>query len=369
MNEGLYKWGGFYLLLIIVLILMVILSSCAAERFYTPGLVDKSTFSGLPEIEEVKETFVSRFTQQTDILAVIDNSGSMDAEIKAVKDNFGVFHSKLNSDRLNDYRIALASTDAWEHQGVLKQYNGIDIVDPNTVDPVATMKGLLGTLVDSKKSYWEQGLKSMELAIRMNQSRLLRPGVDLAVILITDEEDYSCMDMNGLPTGRECPGMASGLQPQDISPRNWQSVGTDYYKSYLQSLQRSVLLYPMVGLPNLMCQEFSDGTRYLSLRDLLGTGFSSPICTTNQNDPDNILPKNILKIAEQISSRGDCYRLSRHAEPPVSDIIVKIGASVIPADKANGYTYDAATNAVCFSGLYLPGAGATLEVTYRAVKR
>lgn len=323
-----------------------------------PGDGDGNGGSGDRSGRSQTDSFSARYTQQTDILAVIDNSGSMSQERTAVRDNMGGFHSKLNSRRINDYRLAVCTTDAYSHQGALVSYLGTDIVTSNTGNAVSTVQGILGQIVNSTKSYWEQGLKSAEIALTVNKDRLLRSGTDLAVIYISDEEDYSCIAADGSFTGRDCPGLSnSNTQPESISPRPWTHVGLDHYQQFFQSLNRSVLLYPIVGIDGKNCSESSKGRRYQNLQALIGTGMTQAICNSE-------LASNFTRIADAISARGDCYRLSEPAQNSPSSFRVTVNGNTVSHSASSGFSFDAGGNAVCFKGSLLPAAGSTISVTY-----
>jgi len=336
------------------------LSSCSQERFYTPGTDDgdQTNRSGPGVARKLSEDFAARYSQQTDILAIVDNSGSMSQEIAAVKEALDSFHLKLNGRRTNDYRFAVVTTDAYTHLGDFVSAQNISVVNGTSPGAVEAARGILDNIKDSPNSYWEQGLKSSELALRKNALRFLRAGVDLALIYISDEEDYSCLDNNGSDVGQTCPGMdEKPKQPQDFAaPRPWTGVTIDHYKTFLQSLGRTVLPFAIVGVAGTKCEESSKGTRYLALQTALGAGFTAPIC----NDQ---LAANFTRIAEGISRRGDCYKLSSPVDVD-EEIRVTVNGFPIPQSRSSGFAFDAATNAVCFTGSLLPQQGQTIKVSY-----
>lgn len=348
-------WAG-----ILFAAMLVVLSACGGENFAGTGYPSdppgRDPQDGHHEM--ATEIHTARFTQRTDILAVVDNSGSMSQERNAVKSSFGEFHRKLNESRLNDYRVAVVTTDAYTNEGQLVSFSGVDIVNGSASNSVALVEGLFGAVVDSPKSYWEQGIKASERALSVNGSRFLRPSTDLAIIYISDEQDYSCLDATGSPTGKTCPGMAAGGQPQDMpDPKPWSHVGLDYYRQFLQNLSRTVLVYSIVGTAARQCEELSKGARYETLQGLIGTGFTAPIC----NDQ---LVENFTRIGKAISARGDCYTLAHPALNLPDEFHVTLAGNPVPYSQASGFYFDVAGNAVCFSGSLLPPAGSELSITY-----
>ncbi len=310
-------------------------------------------------IEDATDTFTTRFSQRTDILAVIDNSGSMSQERAAVISSMGEFHQRLNQARTNDYRFAAVTTDAYTNEGKLVAYQGIDIVESSSADPVAAVQGILNSVVNSPKSYWEQGLKAGERALSVNGARLLRANTDLALILISDEEDYSCLDSGGVPTGKVCPGMDTGKQPQDYAdPKPWTGVAVESYKNFLKGLGRTVLVYSIVGVADRQCEEVSKGTRYQLLQTLMGTGFTAPIC-------NDTLVDNFTRIGRAISARGDCYALTHPAVNPDSEFVVRVAGVGVPLSSTDGFSYERSSNSICFAGSFIPPAGATLTIGYK----
>jgi hypothetical protein len=174
---------------------------------------------------------VARF-QPVDILFVVDNSGSMADEQEALARNFRAFIEVAARNPLNDYRIAVISTDAGgnpadtpdgpEAEGLVDNRFGpapyhasagqvrtscLQLLDT----PHGCFRGLAPKVIDSTQSAEaqiaqfaqavqvgscgtgnEQPLLAMQLALTKTcNAGFLRPGARLVVVFVSDEEDSS----------------------------------------------------------------------------------------------------------------------------------------------------------------------------------
>lgn len=342
----------------IALICALTIAACGGDDLHRYGSGGGDPQGGEP-LTRTTESFQGRYTQQTDILAVVDNSGSMAQELQAVKDNLQVFHDQINRKRLNDYRFAVTRTDAYTFEGDLVAYNGTDIVNGTSASAVDTMKGILGNVGSSAKSYWEQGLKASHLALTRHGPRFLRPSVDLAVFYLSDEQDYSAYGAKHDPLDKNTPGLFdSGTQPENFpEPKPWEWVPVQVYVDFLKGLGRSVFVYSIVGMAERICEAKSVGVRYQMLQTLMGTGFTAPIC-------NDLLAERFRDVATAISNRGDCYRLAHTMRGNESDMEVRVDGVRMENSSTTGFHWDGPANSVCFSGSFLPSAGASLSVSY-----
>jgi len=169
-------------------------------------------------------------TVQTDILFVVDDSGSMAAEQTRLANAFSDFIAQLSASPVqNDFQIGITTTavdrpdcDAFDRAGTCTLWHlqttypppapgqigppypagalvaaaGRPTIlrrgSPTLVDDfIASIQ--VGTLGPSK----EQGLRAMAQALDGRNPGFLRPGARLAVVLVTDEDD--CSDSSTAP--------------------------------------------------------------------------------------------------------------------------------------------------------------------------
>lgn len=136
---------------------------------------------------EKHDVMVAASPTDIDVLMVIDNSGSMDAERKKLSEKLNDFISKLNG--LN-WRVCLTTTSP-KTDGQLRAFAPdiykIDKDTPNYNDLfLAAVKGDLGDASGD-----EQGIKATVRAIETNDARCFRDAAALAVVVISDEDERS----------------------------------------------------------------------------------------------------------------------------------------------------------------------------------
>lgn len=281
-----------------------------------------------------------------DILWVFDNSGSMTTRRQFVVDNMQNFLTILNSRKAVDFQMAVTTTDMFSNNGdLIAAPSGLKVVKSATSsNPVADFASIVGNISDSATSFWEQGLESAYQAVKNHKSQFSRNGVPLIVIVLTDEEDYSCQD--------HCFGAEPENNPSDVVFD--VSRYSDYFATVKDSERSNVFFFPIVGLNTTDCAVASPGLRYVTVQEALGSpSVSGSICSSK-------LGESYEQIARIISDRGMVFKLSQKASG--SAIKLYVDAKFVPYDPAN-YIYDAESNSIIFTGA-VPKTGAVIEVTY-----
>ncbi len=299
-------------------------------------------------------------TQKQDFLFVFDDSGSMTGEVITVQSQLSQFFSALNARRNVDYRVAVTTTNAWLDQGRLYAGSGGEsILTPGTSGVVAQFSSILDQIKTNimnansrPNSAYEMGWLSTELAIGNYGSSLLRDGVPLAVVILTDATD----------TSRHCAVNSRGNVQCDAAP-----YSIDHFVEFFKNLKTQnqvpvkTLLYPLAARYGSECNTLEDdqadwaglGNRYYEVQRQIGTGFMGSIC-------DGLLANYLTEIGRRISNRGICYDLAKGASRIVD---VTVGSRTIGAND-QGYQFDSTTGSVCFAGEYQPNAGQTITVNY-----
>lgn len=146
------------------------------------------------EAETVTETFVQRVAPASDILFVVDNSGSMEEEQQALAQNFWTF-IQFFVDSTLDYHIGVTTNDDYFGQWPIGQlYGSLPWIDATTADPVGTFT--------SNANVGDEGWGACEMGLEASRRALTPPLVDganagfyredalLSIIIVSDEHDF-----------------------------------------------------------------------------------------------------------------------------------------------------------------------------------
>jgi len=263
---------------------------------------------------------IDNFTQDgmmgSDILFVIDNSGSMSSNQTQLSNNFDTFINTLSVSGY-DYQIAFITTDQSTFEG--------DIITPLTPDPVAEAMSQIAS-ISYHGSPYERGMDqswnaTMGAGDAAPGSAFLRDDAKLVVIYISDEDDYSTVTpstMEGrLLSLKSDPTMVvahavAGDVPGGCTSNGGAQAGTDYY----------------------------------NLVTAMGGTFLS-ICAEDWGTPMEELARESLAV--------NTFYLS---DNPIEDTISAEIDGIISTD----WTYDASANGVTF--IPVPSDGSTIDITY-----
>ncbi len=252
----------------------------------------------------------------SDILFVIDNSGSMCANQAQLANNFDTFVNILSASGY-DYQIAFITTDSGNFVG--------DIISPSTPDPVAEAMSQISS-IGCHGHALEKGMDmSMEATSSSGRagpgSDFLRTDAKLVVIYLSDEDDVST------------------TTPAMMASRLWS----------LKSSSALAVAHAVAGDVPGGCTSNGGaqaGTDYWDLVNLTGGTFLS-ICAEDWGTP-------MEELARESLARNAFVLADK---PIVSSISVEVDG-VISVD----WTYDVTMNAVVFS--VLPPDGAFIDVRY-----
>ncbi|QAT86723.1 putative lipoprotein [Corallococcus coralloides] len=317
---------------------------------YNAGLVGR----GLAKTEQT-DRFVQQAEARVDVLFVVDNSGSMMEEQQSLGENFAAFLSAATAAQV-DYRIGVTTTGldpspgGWSEcpGGALGGENGrlfpVDGSSPRIITPETPgASGVFATNTLVGVCHWnEQGLDATYRALsdpllynlddpRTPQSGdgnggFLREDAKLAIIVLSDEEDFS-------------------------------SQPVAFYETYLLALKGNdpskVSFNAVVGPEDLTTctTSSSSGSRYMELARKLN-GVVDSICTPNW-------AASLEKLSESAFGPNRAFPLSELPEDPGA-IAVRVDGLPV----TDGWSYDARGNAVVFDRLRAPAPGSVVEVTY-----
>jgi len=303
-------------------------------------------------VSDQTDVFFQYTNVKTDVLFVVDNSGSMGEEQDALAAGFPTFISRaiaLNSDfhvgviatEVNEAELGIGSPARDIFPGVLVQAPGCPkIITGTTPDITGCFADnvKLGTCCSDEQ---EAGLQAAWMALSQPlvddpaaNAGFLREDAKLYVICVSDEQDQSRGD----------PG---------------------FYENFFESLKGStntewMKLSAICGDAPNGCATAESGSRYIAVANRTGGIFES-ICTSNwQQTMENLAVDAFAAPRE--------FPLSRPADP--ATISVTVDASPVPQASCdgcpNGWTYYSDTNSVYFGDDVVPAPGSRIEIEYTA---
>ncbi|WP_233610286.1 choice-of-anchor D domain-containing protein [Corallococcus sp. AB049A] len=317
---------------------------------FNAGLVGR----GLSKTDQT-DRFIQQAEARVDVLFVVDNSGSMMEEQQSLGANFAAFLSQAAAAQV-DYRIGVTTTGldpspgGWSEcpGGALGGENGrlfpVDGTSPRIITPeTPNAAGVFANNTHVGVCHWnEQGLDATWRALsdpllynlddprtpQLNDGNggFLREDAKLAIIVLSDEEDFS-------------------------------SQPVAFYETYLLALKGNdpskVSFNAVVGPEDLTTctTSSSSGSRYMELARRLN-GVVDSICTPNW-------AASLEKLSESAFGPNRAFPLSELPEDPGAIAVRVDGVPV-----TEGWAYDARANAVIFERLRAPAPGVVVEVTY-----
>lgn len=332
---------------------------------------EPSSFSLLADEANFKQN-AAVSNGKIDILWVIDNSGSMASSQQNVADNFQSFIELFN-EKGYDYRIAVATSDAYldlfgspATQSQFRDgtdatgHTGVFVIDPNTPNLEQTFLTNIkqGTNGDGDERAFQSFRQTLNNPLNAG---FPRPDAFLAVIIVSDEDDFS----HDGPENRENQYSYAGLhtvqsyidyldQLTGATPENRSSKYNVNSIAILDQQCRDLLNQSSSGR--------KIGTRYMELTEATD-GTLGDLCA----DFGPIMAKISNKIIELTTQ----FYLDR--EPVPATLVVSVNGQVVPRiyddtpEPLHGYRYHEETNSLTFHGSYVPAAGASISVKFDPV--
>jgi len=279
---------------------------------------------------------------QVDILWVIDNSGSMDNERARLSAAFTRFVDSLTREQLS-FHIAVTTTDMTKlGMGFSGEFIGPpSVIDNDTLDPVAAFRSHV--TMPASRVEDEQGLNAALTALTEPllsgaNAGFLRDGADLAIIIVSDEDDSSL----GEPAyfARRLRGL-KGIGNED----------TVSVSAVVGERPSGCVSPDDVGI---LWAEATAGTRYLEVAALT-KGIQASVCAPDYR-------ATLEELGLRFSGLRRIFPLS--ASPRSATLRVDVDGVAIPNNAATGWSYDAATLSVQFLGSYVPPPGSVVQIRY-----
>ncbi|NUM59237.1 MAG: hypothetical protein HUU56_11425 [Bdellovibrionaceae bacterium] len=355
------------------MVLTFTISACQKSNDSFSLLSEESTF-------QQSSSFQPR---KIDILWVIDNSGSMQTSQENLITNFNSFIQKFKS--LNyDFHMAVTTTDAYldtvDTGGSFRSYycrafsnkcsvlrdgpgrdmtsslhSGFNVLDKNTSDLTAAFN--LNAAQGTAGYGDERAFLSLKTTLsNTTNSSFLRPDAFLAVIIVSDEDDFSHDSMS--------PALESLANNGYLTDSRIHKVSD--YVTYLDSITHSTSTMKNYAVSTISIQDetcraalntsFTGrkiGYRYMQLADLTG-GSKASLCDD--------FGSSLELISNLVLTLTSSFKLNR--EPDPATIKVTVNNQIIIEDELNGWTYDGTNLTVNFHGNSIPAADSSISITF-----
>lgn len=336
---------------------MATLASCSKSADSFSILSDSKTF-------KQSTAYVAK---PVDILWVIDNSGSMANSQTNLANSFQSFINRFQTLKY-DFHMGVTTTDAYLadlyyhdpnfsklRDGAGTSHSGVFVLDKNTPNLVSTFitnmsQGIGGYGDERAFSSFQQTLDNS-----LNSS-FRRPGAFLAIIIVSDEDDFS---HNGTTPTIQMTPITNYADPlltpisSFVTYLNNLTGSTTAEKNYSVNI---ISILDASCLTQLANSAQRIGTRYIQLADATG-GTKGSLCG-NFGTTLDIISQNVLSLSTS-------FKLDR--EPVPSSIVVLVNGSAVAQNAQNGWTYDATAMSITFHGNGIPPADSDVTINFDPV--
>jgi len=331
---------------------------------------DSPSFGLLPAGQTFKQN-KAIFNNQLDILWVVDNSASMSPLQTNLVNNFSSFITGFKS-KGYDFHMGVTSTDAYlgEFRGDTRFFSLRDGTDNSlygqgadthsgtfTILPTTLNLNTVFTTNATQQASGsgdERAFSSFKdvLSSPLNAG-FLRPQSFLAVIILSDEDDFSSKTR-----------VEFGGNDHDYADPSLDTINS--YVSYLDTLTATTGAFRRYNVSSIavidnacltahQAQAGSSimGTRYMQLTNATN-GILGDICGNYSTALDN--------IQSQIATLSSQFFLDR--QPVINSIVVKVNSLAVTNNAINGWTYSSTANSILFHGTAVPAQNATIDITF-----
>lgn len=331
-------------------------------------------------------TMIDAFDQlsvaKTDILWVVDDSGSMAAEQAELASSFPKFFAHLQSAQL-DYRLAVTTMDIFDTAGRLVGNPSVivggsqDPAVPSTSDPQGAFRQNI--LVGSSGSARDEGLEATSMALAQLEGGaataldagqpvlFLRPDAALFIVLVTDGIDYSPSEPRyywrafeqAKGIGNNALVTVSGILSEPPSGCGANPPGIRYYEVAEMS----------GGIVGSICDSSFDTA--LDQLGLQAIGLKRKFFLSQPADPTTLqvevdYPCGTLDPSQTLLCQGPIASTcpAGIGAQCNANCDQKLLACAPPQSTQNGWTYEPSDNALIFAGGAIPGLGSVVKATY-----
>jgi len=323
------------------------------------------SFSLLADASSYKQN-AQYIPRKVDVLWVIDNSGSMANSQTDLAKNFKSFIQKFTATG-SDFRMAVTTSDAflapyYNDNSKARLRPGKDLATPAMDHYIMTpatpdLENVFLTAIKAGTSGSgdERVFSSFKEALTNTVNNgFHRPEAFLAIIMVSDEEDFSHSDYT---TGLD--GYYFSEDYNDPKLHTVQSY-VDFLTSYTavggagkNFTVNTISILNQACLTKLQNSAQKIGYRYMELAKATG-GKELSLCED--------FSESLKVLADSIVALSAVFTLTR--EPIPESIVVTVNGVVIPQDANNGWTYNSASIAIQFNGSSIPAAGADVSINF-----
>lgn len=348
------------------------------------------SFSVLSESSNFQQeaTFTPR---KLDVLFVVDNSGSMDNFQQQLVNNFSSFIDRFIT-KGYDFKIAVTTSEAYRYQQLALtgncasfceesrvQFRRGSVSQPYVIDKknydLSTTNGKnllksdfianahMGTDGSGDERAFSSFISALNYGTNLDGSpspnkNFHRPDAFLAIVIISDEEDFSQTGVGGLNESYSNPNLIPVAQfKTSLETFTGGQSGTDFTVSTISILDQACL---DILDPNNISNPGSAigrkiGTRYKQLADLTG-GTKNSLCQPFDTSLDN--------ISDSIEGLSEASFVLTKA-PVVASIRLLVNGVLVPKSDTDGWSYTASTKTVKINGsTYKPSLGASIKLNF-----
>ena len=276
-------------------------------------------------------------TRQTDLLFIVDDSCSMAPAQEGLAQHVAAIANTLTG-RGVDFHFGVVTTDMNNRARSGRLIGMPSFLDAQTPDLAAELEARVVPGIMGNGN--EQGILAARRAVTpplatSQNMGFLRDAADLAIVIVSDEED-------GSPNNPSITAVISELRA---------AAG-----------HGALSISGITGGPTQGCDgpygDADAAPRYVELIGRAGSGIWRSFCQD--------IGLSLRAIADHLFG-GPTFRLS--TEPINSTIVVQVNGQTVPAMSAAGleiWRYNAALQSVVFTDGNAPANGATIEITYDA---
>lgn len=350
------------------------------------------SFSVLSESSTFQQE-VTYTPRKLDVLFVVDNSGSMDNYQQALVNNFSSFIDRFIS-KGYDFRIAVTTSEAYRYPQLALatpsacfsfceewrvHFRRGSASNPYVIDKanydLTTNAGKtllkndfianahMGTDGSGDERAFSSFMAALNYSTNLNGSdspnkNFHRPDAFLAVVIISDEEDFSQIGTGGLNQSYSNPNLVPLSQYKtSLETFTGGQSGSDFTVSTISILDQACLdiLDPNNTSNPGAAIGRKIGTRYAQLADLTG-GTKNSLCQPFDTSLDN--------ISDSIEGLSEASFVLDKA-PIISSIRLIIDGVLVPQSNTEGWSYTAATKTLKVNGtIYKPAAGSIIKLNF-----
>ncbi len=314
------------------------------------------------------DTFQQAKVSKLDLLWVVDNSKSMIEEQQNLAKNLLSFFRYLQEDDV-DYHIVVTTTDDLSMHGQLVGRPAL--LTPSTSNVLADFQS--NVQVGINGSALEQGLAAASDALNANPQGFLRDDAYLMLIFVSDEDDHSFGELRyywrvfeqlkGI--GNQAKVEMGAIIGPPSNPDTGDPGGCESANGKAAAGDRYAALIDQVGgVWGSICDASFDTT--LEKLGAAAVGLKRKFLLSDTPDPSTLQVFVHYPCTGRPSKLGTCETVKdtcQDANPNNRDYLC-----TPPKGAPDGWTYEAASNAIFFQGDSVPGLKATVEVVYQKPK-